>query len=198
MFSGRLESGVGRDRCRNKGRRLTRRVRPWSSKIRPSSSLSTNRRNRSRARRLDNLSGRPRRDLFRLETGQIFSCYFYVRLAVYRFRSLFQASEEQDLFLTVTGRRTREPTLFFPVTREKQGEPPIRERRRPIENRAFRGGRTRQRRRDARRWLVMVQRRTRFEPIASRSGGSLSRPPYVRPTAKRPSLPRNAVKRTPN
>ena len=76
-ISGRPECGVGR---RNKDERSTRRFRPGLRKIRPSSSLSTDRRNRlpSRARR--QTLRPPQRGLFRLGTGQEFSCYFHARL----------------------------------------------------------------------------------------------------------------------
>ena len=94
---------------------------PCLRKIRPSSCLSTSRRNRFRARRGGNLSGRPRALCSGSEQAGILRVISTSKSTVYRVRSLVQTSENEDLFLAGSGREAQGSSLFLPVTREKQG-----------------------------------------------------------------------------
>ena len=122
MISGRIESGV---RCRNEDGGSTPKLQtPGLRKIRPSSSLSTDRRNRfpSPARRQPLRLPAARPVPARNRTG-IF-LLFLRSVGGLQVRNLFQTPEKADLFGAGGDRGARGSILFLPVTREEQGEPP--------------------------------------------------------------------------
>ncbi len=122
MITGRVEPLVG---SRSKDGGSTRRIRRRClRKIRSSSCLSTSRRNRCRARRGGNLSGRPRPTCSGSEQDRNSPCYLYVMLSVNMFRNLSQSSEKIDLFRAGGGRRAHGSPRFLPDSREKQEELP--------------------------------------------------------------------------
>ena len=135
----KLESGVGISRTRTEVQ-PDASARPCLRKIRSSSCLSTSRRNRFRARRGGNVSGRPRTSCSGSEQAGILRV---ISTFHWRFTSsgvCFKLLRKQ-IFSSLERAEKREGLRCFSLLPGRNREnAPDRGARRPIENRASRGG----------------------------------------------------------